>query len=147
MKKQLVWLTVVIAAVMLAAFNKPLKEIIAPEKPVSKNISLAVYSSDNYKASIYANASASLQVSIVSVRNGERKLVWQKNYDARLLNQYPSLANALAEKVVVNNVVDSKDKLEVIYTLTYTDNGNHLQLQDGTIINKGQKDGRLFINI
>jgi len=147
MKKQLVWLTVVIAAVMLAAFNKPLKEIIAPEKTVSKNISLAVYSKDDYKASIYSNASASLQVSIVKVRNGERKLVWQKSYNARLLKDYPSLTNALAEKVIVNNVQDSKDKLEVIYTLTYTENGNQLQLQDGTIINKGQKDGRLFINI
>lgn len=147
MKKQLIWLPVVIAAVLLAAWNKPLRALVAPEKTVTKNVSLAVYSNDNYKASVYSSASASLQVSIVKVRGGERKVVWQKNYDAKLLKDYPTFANALAEKVVVNNVVDSKDKLEVVYTLTYTDKGNQLQLQDGTIISKGEKDGKLFINI
>lgn len=147
MKKQLVWFAAAIAVLVLAAFTKPVKQILHPEQAISKNISLAVFSNDNYKASIYAHASASLQVSIVKNRGGERKLVWQKNYDAKLLTQYPSLANALSEKVVVNNILDSKDKLEVIYTLTYKDNGNSLQLMDGTIITKGQKDGKLFINI
>jgi len=147
MKKQLVWLTVVVAAVILAAFGKQLKELASPEKTVTKNISFAVYTSDNYNASVYANASASLQVSIVKVRGNERKVIWQKAYDARLLKEYPNLANALAEKVIVNNVVDSKDKLEVVYTLTYSDNGSQLQLQDGTTISKGEKSGKLFINI
>jgi len=147
MKKQLIWLPVVIAAVLLAAWNKPLRELMTPEKAVTKNVSLAVYTNDNYNASIYSNASASLQVSIVKVRGSERKVVWQKSYDAKLLKDYPTFANALAEKVVVNNVVDSKDRLEVVYTLTYNDKGNQLQLQDGTIISKGEKGGKLFINI
>lgn len=147
MKKQLVWLTVVVTAMILAAFNKPLKNLIAPEKTVSKNISFAFFKADNYNAAIYNDASASLQVAIVKIRGNQRKIVWQKEYDAKLLKEYPSFANALAEKVVVDNVVDSKDKLMVVYTLTYNDNGSRMQLRDGTIISKGEKDGKLFINI
>jgi hypothetical protein len=147
MKKQLIWLPVVIASVMLAAWNKPLTALIAPEKTVSKNVSFAVYRADNYNSSVYANSSASLQVSIVKVRGNERTVVWQKAYDAKLLKEYPSLQNALAQNVTVHNVVDSRDNLEVVYTLTYNDKGNTLQLENGTTISKGEKDGKLFINI
>lgn len=147
MKKQLLWLPVVLAAVMLTAWNKPLREMIAPEKTVSKNISFAVYSKDNYNNSIYANASAKLKITIVKVRGVERSIVWQKQYDAKLLNQYPSLEKAVAQNVTVKNVVDSKEKLEVIYTLTYNDKGSELQLQDGVVVSKGEKEGKLFVNI
>ena len=118
-----------------------------PEKAVSKNISFAVYKAGDYNSNIYADASARLQVTIVKVRGSKRSIVWQKSYDAKLLNQYPSLQNAIAQNVVINNVVDSKEKLEVVYTLTYDSKGSQLQLQDGTTINKGEKDGKLFINI
>ncbi len=147
MKKQLIWLPVVIAAVLLTAWNKPLREMMTPEKAVSKNISFAVYKAGDYNSNIYADASARLQVTIVKVRGSKRSIVWQKSYDAKLLNQYPSLQNAIAQNVVINNVVDSKEKLEVVYTLTYDSKGSQLQLQDGTTINKGEKDGKLFINI
>lgn len=147
MKKQLLWLPVVLAAVMLTAWNKPLREMIAPEKTVSKNISFAVYSKDNYNNSIYANASAKLKITIVKVRGLDRSIVWQKQYDAKLLNQYPSLEKAVAQNVTVKNVVDSKEKLEVIYTLTYNDKGSELQLQDGVVVSKGEKEGKLFVNI
>lgn len=135
------------AAIMLAAWNKPLREMMTPEKTVSKNVSLAVFRADNYNSTVYADASASLEVYIVKVRGNERKVVWQKNYDARLLNDYPMLQNALSQNVTVNNVVDSKDKLEVVYRLTYKTKGSELELHDGTTINKGEKDGKLFINI
>jgi len=147
MKKQLIWLPVVLAAVMLTAWSKPLREMIAPEKTVSKNISFAVYTKDNYNTSIYASASAKLKITIVKVSGDKRNIVWQKQYDARLLNQYPSLEKAVAQNVTVKNVVDSKDKLEVIYTLTYNDKGSELQLQDGVVVNKGEKEGKLFVNI
>jgi len=141
------WIPGVIAAVMLTAWNKPLRELMAPEKTVSKNISFAVYTNDNYTSNIYAHASAQLQIAIVKVRGTKRSIVWQKSYDAKLLKQYPSLEKAVAQQVEIKNVVDSKDKLEVVYTLTYNDKGNQLQLQDGTVIAKGEKNGKLFINI
>jgi len=147
MKKQTIGLVVVIAVVMLAAWSKPLKEMITPEKTVSKNISFAVYKSDNYDASIYNDASARLQVTVVKVRGNERSVVWQKNFDAKLLKQYPSAANAISQNVVIHNVVDNKEHLEVLYTLTYDTKGSVMQLQDGQVISKGVKCGSLRINI
>ena len=147
MKKQLIWLPVVLAVVMLAAWSKPLKEMMTSEKTVSKNISFAVYKADNYSSSAYADASAKLKITIVKARGTKRSIVWQKEFDAKALNQYPSLEKAVAQKVIVNNVVDSKDKLYVVYTLTYNDKGSEMQLRDGAVIAKGEKSGKLLINI
>ena len=147
MKKQLIWLPVVAAIVLLAAWNKPLREMMTPEKAVSKDISFAVYKAGDYNSTVYADASAKLQVTVVKVRGDQRSVVWQKSFDAKLLSQYPSLENAISQHVVVKNVVDSKEHLEVVYTLTYDTKGNVMQLQDGAVISKGEKDGKLFINI
>ncbi len=146
MKKQLSGLVVITAALMLTAWIKPIKELITPEKAISKNISFEVYKASNYTAAIYNDASARLQVTVVKVRGNERSIVWQKNYDAKLLNQYPSAENAFSQNVVINNVVDSKEHLEVFYTLTYDSKGSVMQVQDGEVIAKGAKNGRLFIN-
>ena len=134
-------------AVMLTAWSKPLKEMVTPEKTVSKNISFAVYKADDYTSSVYNDASAKLQVTVVKVRGNERSVVWQKNYDAKLLKQYPSAANAISQNVVIHNIAESKEHLEVLYTLTYDSKGSVMQLQNGEIISKGAKEGRLFINI
>ena len=124
-----------------------MKEMMTPEKAVSKNISFAVYKADNYNSNVYADASAKLNITIVKVRGTKRSIVWQKDFDAKALNKYPSLEKAVAQKVIVNNVVDSKDKLYVVYTLTYNDKGSEMELRDGTIIAKGENSGKLMINI
>jgi hypothetical protein len=148
MKKQiLLWLAIGTAAVLLAAWSKQLIANINFEKPVCKSISLAVYTDNAYSSKIYNDASAKLQVAVVKVRGNQRSTVWQKEYDAKLLKEYPSLQNALAQKVTVNNVVDNKEHLEVIYTITYNAKGNKLQLQDGVVLAKGATNGKLFINI
>ncbi len=147
MKKHILWIPVVAAVVLLAAWAKPMIENINFEKPVSKNISFAVYKANNYTSSVYDDASAKLQVAIVKVRGNKRSIVWERSYDARLLRDYPTLATALSQNVVVHNVDDRKDHLEVLYTLTYNSKGSVMQLQDGTVISRGTKEGKLFINI
>lgn len=132
---------------MLTAWSKPLKEMIAREKTISKNIRFEIFKTDNYTSSIYSDASARLQVTVVKVRGAERCVVWQKNYDAKLLSQYPSAANAISQNIVIPNVADNKEHLEVLYTLTYDSKGSVMQLQDGAVISKGAKNGNLSINI
>lgn len=124
-----------------------MKEMMTPEKTVSKNISFAVFKADSYNSNVYAGASAKLKITIVKERGSKRSIVWQKDFDARALNQYPSLEKAVAQKVIVNNVVDSKDKLYVVYTLTYNDKGSEMQLRDGAVIARGENSGKLMINI
>jgi hypothetical protein len=147
MKKHILWLPVVIVVVLLAAWTKPMIENLNFEKPVNKNISFAVYKNTTYASNVYNDASAKLQVSIVKVRGNKRETVWQKSYDAKLLKEYPTLANAMMQQVVIKNVVDSKEHLEVEYTVTYGSKNGTMQLQDGATISKGAQVGNLFINI
>jgi hypothetical protein len=148
MRKQLTGLVVLATAtVLLAAWSKPIKSMITPEKTTDKNISFAVYKTDEYSSAVYDDASAKLQVTVTKVRGNERTVVWQKNYDAMLLKQYPTLQNALNQNVLIPGVVDGKDHLEVSYTLTYDSKGSVMQLQDSREISSGAVTGRLFINI
>jgi len=145
--KKIFWLPVAVVVVLLAAWSKPVKEMMNQEKMVSKNISFAVYKTGNYTSKVYDEASAKLQVTVVKIRGNKRSIVWRKDYDAKLLKEYPSLENAFSQNLVISNVVDSKEQLEVVYTLTYDSKGSVIQLQNEEVISKGAKDGKLFINI
>ena len=147
MKKHLLWFTVVLVAAALAIFHTQVAAWIAPEKPVSKSISLEVYKADDYSSAIYNDASAKLQVTVTKVSGKNRTIVWDKTFDALQLRQYPSLKNAISQKVVIGNVFDSKEHLEVIYTLTYNSKGNVLEMQNGVLVSKGNPGGKLTISI
>ena len=147
MKKHLLWFTVVLVAAALAIFHTQVAAWIAPEKPVSKSISLEVYKADDYSAAIYNDASAKLRVTVTKVSGKNRTIVWDKTFDALQLRQYPSLKNAISQKVVIGNVFDSKEHLEVTYTLTYNSKGNVLEMQNGVLVSKGNPGGKLTISI
>lgn len=134
MKKHLLWLSVVIV-VAIAAMNKQVKEVIAPAKPVEQSVSFAVYKEGNYASAIYNNTSAKVHVVIEKVSSKERKTVWEKTFDAQTLKDYPSIQNAIAQTVEIPNVFNSKEHLEVSYTLTYNSNGTELQMQNGMVVN------------
>ena len=133
-------------AAMLTAWSKPLNELLSPDKIISKNIRLEIYKGDNYTSTVYNDAFAKLQVT-VKVRGYKRCIVWQKQYDAKLLSQYPSAANAISQNVVIPNVADRNEHLEVVYTLTYDTKGSVMLLQDGTVVAKGVKTNMLAITI
>lgn len=139
MKKHLLWLSVIVV-VAIAAMNKQVRESIAPSaKPVEQSVSFAVYKESNYASSIYNNTSAKVHVVIEKVRGTERKTVWEKTFDAQTLKDYPSLQEAMAQTVKVPNVFNSKEHLEVSYTLTYNSKGTELQMQNGVVVNSNNK--------
>ncbi len=146
MKKYLLGLSVV-SVVALAAFHKQVKEVVLPEAPVSKSISIAVFADKNYSSAVYNDALAMLHITVTKVKGNKRTLVWDKTFDAKLLRDYPSFENALTQKIVVDNVSDNREKLEVVYTLTYTNKGSVLQMFNSTLFTKGQHSGKLYINI
>ena len=147
MKKHLLWFMVAVVVVLLAAWCKPIIANINFQQPVSKSVSFAVFKANNYNSKVYDDASVKLSVAIVKVSGNKRSTVWQKSYGAKLLNQYPSVADAMSQTVVIDNINDRSEHLEVIYTLTYKAKGSTVTLQDGTVIARGEKTGRLAINI
>src|SRR5689334_6687109 len=133
MKTYLLWLPLVWFGFGAAIYTTT-KGTTSTEKTVNKNISFAVYKGNNYASEVYNNTSATLHITITKVRGNKRAVVWNKTFDARLLNQYPSLENALTQQVTVPNVLDKKEYLEVTYILTYNSNGSGLQMQNGTVV-------------
>jgi hypothetical protein len=133
MKKNLLWLPVIVL-VLVAAVYSPVRRSAAQEKTENKSISFAVYKSNNYTSEVYNKTSVRLHITIEKVSGKNRRIVWDKTFDAKLLREYPALDNALSQKVTVPNVLDKKEHLEVTYTLLYNSNGSELQMQSGTIV-------------
>lgn len=116
-------------------------------KTVNKNISFAVYKGNNYTSDVYNNTSATLHITVMKVRGSKKEIVWDKNFDTKLLNQYPSLEDAITQQVTVPNVLDSKEHIEVSYTLTYNSNGTELEMQNGTVVSADTSNDKLDISI
>ena len=145
MKKHLLWLPVIVV-VSIAAISKQVKDAIIPSKPVEKNISFAFYKESDYASDVYKNTSATVHITIEKVSSKGRSIVWEKTFDAQMLKQYPSLQEAIAQTVRIPNVFDSKEHLEVDYTLTYNSNDNKLQMQNGIVV-KGNGTDKVYIGI
>src|SRR2546423_15199611 len=131
MNKYLAWLP---AFIVLGALTyKPVKETMET-KLVNKSISFAVYKSSPYTSGIYKSTSAQIHIIIEKVNTGgKHTIVWDTTLDAKSLSQYPSMENALRQKVTVSRVNEKRDHLVVYYTLTYNSNGSELQMQDRTV--------------
>ena len=143
MKKYLLWLPAVI--VIGAAMCQPVKEALTG-KPVDKSISIAVYKGTPYASDIYNNTFAQLHVTIEKVKDGRRIQVWDKTFDARLLNQYPSPEQAIFQTVMIPKVF-CKEQLEITYTITYNSGGSELQMQSATVIPGTEITDKLDISI
>ncbi len=146
MKKRLTWLPVVLL-VLGAAIYSPAKEALTKEAPVSKSISFAVYKGGNYSSEVYNNTSAQINIVVEKVNGKTRTTVWSKTFDAKLLNQYPGIEDALSQKVTVPNVLGNKEHLEVTYTLTYNSKGSELRMQSGTVVSGDVKTDKVDISI
>jgi len=146
MKKHLLWLSVAVV-VLVAAMHKEVSEITNPAKPVEKSISFAVYKGSNYASDVYNSTSAQVHITIEKVSAKSRTTVWEKTFDAQSLKQYPSLQNAMSQTVKVPNVFDSKEHLEVTYTLTYNSKGSELQMQNETVVSNDTRSSKLYIGI
>jgi len=147
MKKHLLWLSVIIAVVILASFQQQVREVISPEKPVTKDINLAVYAGGNYTSKIFDASVAQLQVMVYKVRGNKYSVVWEKTFDTMELNKIPASENALSQQVSIRNVFDKREQLVVVYNLTYNSKGSILKTQNGTYVSRGSNRNKLFISI
>ncbi|QEC66141.1 hypothetical protein FRZ67_02030 [Panacibacter ginsenosidivorans] len=115
------------------------------EKPVVKKFNLEVYKSNDYLSAIYNDATAKVSISITKVSRHSRTTIWNKTFDALQLKQYPLSEDALFQRVVINNVFDSKEHLEIHSTVSYYANGGILEIEDGVLVSKGATDSTLII--
>ncbi|MGI8950013.1 MAG: hypothetical protein ACR2FN_00365 [Chitinophagaceae bacterium] len=131
--------------VTLLAFHTQITNLFKKENSVSKNISLAVYTNNDYTSKEYENSVASVKLTVIKIEGENQKTVWEKNLNELSLKDYPQLNNAITESVSIPNIRNSKDKLAVIYTITYNTKGSVLQATYGELISN--TDVKVLIKI
>lgn len=147
MKKNLLWLLVVLVFAGSAVLQAHRNEMVDAKQPVRKNISFAVYFDRNYSATAYDDALAQPRIIINKLRADSKIVVWDKTYDFKQLRDYSSLKNGILENVVINNLSEGDEELEVTYILTYNTKGSILKMCNDTIFTAGTQSGQVYINL
>ncbi len=86
------------------ALQGNVREMITPEKPMTKTIRFSVYASGNYSKSIYKQSEAKILLSIWKYKGQLREQVWEGTIDAGKLRDFPSADNALLREVNLYDV-------------------------------------------
>jgi len=131
MKKNLLVLVAILMAsgVIVAAGYKPIMKEIVRKPPVEKTVSFLLYKGSSYGSKAYKGSCAEVYVSVEKVRNTTRTIVWDTTFDAKVLNKYPSAKRAFSQIVTIQNVIESKEHLEMNYLLTYKSKGSVVRMQ------------------
>ncbi len=145
MKKKLIITVTAVAILVVTGSFLSVKHF--SQKPVTKSINVEVYKTASYVSSAYSDAYATLQVSIIKVHGNKREVAWQHEFEPKQLKDFPASDKPLVQTITIPNVNDKKEKLEVLYEVTYSTKGSELNLSNGTIIGKGVQNGKLNIKI
>ena len=145
MKKKLI--IIATALTLLSGSGFFFVKHVTPAKQVSKNINVEVYKTASYVSPAYANAFATLQVTVVRVNGNKKDTAWQHTFQPKELKDYPASDKPLIQKITIPNVNDRREKLEIYYQLTYNTKGSVLNFLNTTTIGKGQQSGKLNIQI
>lgn len=106
-----------------------------------------MYKTASYVSDVYSNTTASLQVTVIRVKKNVRDTVWQHSFQPTELKDYPEMNKPITQKILIPNVNDAKEQLEVYYNITYNSKGNILNYWNYTTVGRGQRQGKLAIQI
>lgn len=109
----------ILLLLLLAACHKANDAVLA-EQPVIKKIEFHVHAGQQYTGPYYNNSTADVKLAVykINYRNGQSELMWDTTYALRPLANYPRLP----QKMLVEkswDVLESKEKLQVQYTIRY----------------------------
>jgi len=141
------FVSVVLLFAGCTSFQAQVEEMLFPEQPVCKKIILKIYAGKNYSAAVYQDALAALEITVIKTSGNTRTVVWNKTYETKQLAQYPALENALPENIIISNIKNSREKVEVIYALTYNTKGSMLQMYGDMLVAAKEQTGQLYISL
>lgn len=133
MKKHLLIVPLLLLSITVIAFQNQIRGLFITEKAVNKEINLSLNSDSIYSSKAYDMAKAYVQISIKKIRGGKETIVWKKDFENMQLKQY---GNSALPATVHVPVLDSKEKLEVDYTIIYNSDGKTLQLAGKQLLDK-----------
>ena len=85
-------------------------------------------------------------VIVEKVKGINHMQVWSKTFEAKMVQQYPSLEQAMLKTVTVPKV--SRDEhLQITYTITYNSGGSELQMYSRALVDRNDMSGKVDISI
>ncbi len=145
--KKLILTLVLTIAIVATSFYAQIKNCIYPEKTVSKDISLKVFAGSDYSAKAYNHSVAKLHLTVFKVIGKESTIVLKKEYPALHLKKLHSLTQTVDQTLHISGVVDSREQIVIVYTITYKTKGNILTIENAKWIAKGIQKDQLHITI
>src|SRR5687767_4096050 len=122
-------LTVVLTMIVAtASFRAQVRSLIYPGQPASKEINFYIKAPEAYRAAAYAEAQATLNISLLKVKRRKTEVIWQNEYPAVNLNELAGMKDALHQMVRINNLLGYKEQVMVYYTVTYQSDSSMLEV-------------------
>ncbi|HEX8334354.1 MAG TPA: hypothetical protein VF622_17155 [Segetibacter sp.] len=136
-----------LALVLAITFQGQIKDIIVPEKPVSKTLEISMYAKAAYSGEIYKGSKAKVHVTISKYRNKKFQVIYDTILEAGDLNNLPSQKNAFTKAIQVNNFYEGKELLVATYTVSYESNGSVLKYDKHILIPESKGKRELAVTI
>jgi len=107
-------------------------------KMVNKEISLSIFTDNNYNFAAYDSSLAQVEVTVQRVSGNSYYTALTKTYDAMQLKQYATAKNAITEKMNIQDVKDGKEVLIITYAVAYNTKGSKLIIERKEVIGRGE---------
>lgn len=131
MKKILIIASIAAAAVMVCGITGVIN---FSRKAETKQINFSVSKTASYESQAYSDAFATLSVCVYKVRGNERELLWKHNYNATQLKKFPAANKPMQQTVTIDDITDSRAKIEVCYSLIYNTKGSIMNFCNTEIV-------------
>jgi hypothetical protein len=136
-----------VGAILIITFFSSFIGLIAPEKPVTKTVEIAIYSGADYSQEIYKNSKAQVQVTVSKYKNNKFEVVYTTTVEAGSLSQLPSANNAMVKAIEVNNFYEKQEILVAKYTISYESDGAVLSYNRYVLLPDGKGKKALAVTI
>ncbi len=136
-----------ILVVLTASFQTPIKELICPEKPISKTINFKIAPAATYQHKAYAHSFAALHITVIKLKGNRIDTLIEKEYPDFKLSKLTSYSKEFHQIVRIPKVVDSKEQIIFLYNVTYKSKGSSLKVPNANWITRGTTESDIQISI
>ena len=139
-------LTFILLAIVVAC-SIQIKQLIFPGKTVTKDLSITIVPANTYHSRVYANSSATLNVVVIKLRGQKMDTLFVKEYPKFKLSKLSSYSKGFNQNIHVSNVIDKKEKIILLYNISYTTKESIFVMPYVNYIGSGTTNDKFLITI
>ena len=146
MKKLFIPLTFILLAIVVAC-SVQIKQLIYPEKTVTKDLNITIVHANSYSSHVYANSSAMLNVVVIRLRKQHMDTLFIKDYPSFKLRNLSSYSKSFNERIHVPGIKDKKEKIILVYNIVYKTKESMFVMPYVNYIGNGTTNDNFYITI